>query len=175
MNLNKIILGSLLGVALLVAAISGYRYIERSQAEERLLGTWQQEDPFATFQKDGADAAPEDAISSVDDDSEAQDADGLHPVTIPGLEEGLRKAISLRTTLTFEEDGRVIIATGDTEFQGRWVLSQANGKNKTIVARVMQTPTFEQRLVMPFHFEGKDRIIIADEAGIEGAFDRVDP
>src|SRR5690625_3459975 len=173
MNVNKVVIGSLLALAVIIAIISGYRYVERSQTEKRLHGAWEQEDPFATFQRtaeDAQDDAPQ--ISSIDAEDDAQE-DGF-AVTIPGLEEGLKRAISVRTVLTFEEDGRVIIRTGETEFQGRWVLSQASGKNKTIVARVMQTPTFEQRLVIHFRFEGKDHMIVSDEAGLEGAFVRVE-
>lgn len=173
MNVNKVVLGSLLALAIVAALVTGYRYVERSQTEKRIYGTWEQEDPFATFQNT---AAQEHDASDVTSSAEEGDELGQNlAVTIPGLEEGLRRAVSLRTTLDFEDDGRVIIRTGDSEFQGRWVLSQANGKNKTIVARVMQTPTFEQRLVIHFHFDGKDRMIISDEAGLEGAFDRVQP
>lgn len=177
MNANKVVLGSLLALAVIVAAVSGYRYVERDRTEQRLIGVWNQEDPLATFQK-GAQADGDSGVSvdggmsSVD----TEDAEGgpSIPLEIPGLADGLRKAISVRTTMTFKEDGRLIIATGDQESSGRWVLSQANGKKKTVVARVMQTPTFEQRLVIHFVFDGKDRIIVSDEAGVEGAFERVE-
>lgn len=175
MNANKVVLGSLLAVAVIVAAISGYRYVERTQTEERLIGTWAQEDPFATFQADAgnADDAPSQSMSSAQDMDDDEDGQRV-PIEIPGLAEGLGQAISIRTTMTFQEDGSMTITTGDKDSKGRWVLSQANGKKKTVVARVMQTPTFEQRLVIHFVFDGKDRIIVSDEAGVEGAFDRVD-
>lgn len=174
MNANQIVLGSLLALAVIVAAVSGYRYIEREKTAERLIGTWVQEDPLATLQagvgEDEDDASPEDLLYSPDDASEP-DSQPLQ-VQMPGLQEGLVKALSLRTAMTFEEDGRMIVSTGDKDSEGRWVLSQANGKKKTVVARVMQTPTFEQRLVIHFSFDGKDRIIVSDEAGVEGAFRR---
>lgn len=175
MNANKIVLGSLLALAVIVAAISGYRYIEREKTEERLIGTWVQEDPLATFQAGAGDHdadAPDEVLYSTEDAGE-EDPQRL-AVQLPGLEEGLRKAFSLRTAMTFEEDGQMIVSTGDKDSEGRWVLSQANGKKKTVVARIMQTPTFEQRLVIHFSFDGKDRIIVSDEAGVEGAFRRVE-
>lgn len=174
MNANTIVLGTLLALGVIVAAISGYRYVERTQTEERLVGSWRQEDPFATFQgteDNAADDPPQSARYSSDEVDE--EGEQNLPIQIPGLEEGLRQAISIRTTMTFEEDGHMTITTGDKDSPGRWVLSQANGKNKTVVARVMQTPTFEQRLVIHFVFDGKDRIIVSDEAGVEGAFERL--
>lgn len=176
MNVNKIVLGSLLGLALVVAAITGYRAYERTQTEERLIGTWQQDNPLATFQsQDDRVQVDDDAMSSVDaQEDAAEDGAQIEGATIPGLDEKFQRKISLKTTLTFEEDGRVIINAGGKESQGRWVLSQANGKNKTVVARVMQTPTFEQRLVIHFTFDGDDRMIVSDDEGVEGDFIRID-
>src|SRR5690625_3209688 len=91
MNVNKVVIGSLLALAVIIAIISGYRYVERSQTEKRLHGAWEQEDPFATFQRtaeDAQDDAPQ--ISSIDAEDDAQD-DGF-AVTIPGLEEGLKRS-----------------------------------------------------------------------------------
>lgn len=171
MNVNKIVLGSLLALALVVAAITGYRAYERNQTEDRLIGTWQQEDPLATFRSKKARVENE-AMSTVDEDADDDAENIVRDAIAPSMGEGL--SVSLKTTMEFKEDGRVIINAGGKESQGRWVLSQANGKNKTVVARVMQTPTFEQRLVIHFHFDGKDRLVVSDDDGVEGNFDRIE-
>jgi len=37
----------------------------------------------------------------------------------------------------------------------------------------MQTPTFEQRLIIHLEFQGKDRMLVSDDAGISSTFNRL--
>lgn len=173
-------------VVFAVLAIMGYRYLERERTAERLVGTWEQEASAETLKaslenmnREGQlnQNLPEDVQVRIGDPEELpsgpDEEAALEGISMPihTGESGI--ALSLRTTIRFEEDGHFIVSVGDRESKGRWVLSNAKGKRKTVVARVMQTPTFEQRLIIHLEFQGKDRMLVSDDAGISSTFNRL--
>lgn len=174
MNINKWILIITILVVVGIGARMGYQYYERQHTEDLLVGYWQQENPWKTItdqSNDGADDAP---MSTTDDD-DVDDGGVRVPIQAPELVKAVQDALAIKTQLHFEEDGLFTISSGDKDSTGRWVLSQAMGKKKTVVARVMQTPTFEQRLIIHLQFDGPDTLIISDEAGVQDTFHRVQP
>ena len=107
------------------------------------------------------------------DDAPAEDSIPLDvPMGEMDVADGL--AIDLNSSIRFREDHRFSVFVGEREFHGRWSLSKAGGKDKTVIARVMQTETFEQRLIIHFRFDGKDAMVLSDEAGLNGRFVRVE-
>lgn len=172
----------IIGIAVVIAilgavALFGFRYLQYERVQTRLLGTWEQvstmEDIEAGLHRMAVERAKsDDAISELPSNDPANDeGDTVIPLGDLGLESVLQ--VSLRTTIRFEEDGRFTVAIGDRASVGRWVLSNAKGKRKTVVARVMQTPTFEQRLVIHMVFDGDDKMVVSDEEGVENVFIRV--
>lgn len=156
----------IIGIVLLVmAGTIGFGQWQRADVEKRIVGTWSQ-DSVADLLQQAIEDRPEDEINFVVEDP------------VPGApadddtdDGGL--TLDIGVSLQFREDHRVTIRAAGKEFHGRWSLSNARGKTKTLVARVMQTPTFEQRLIIHFEFEGKDRITVSDDGGLSGTFSRV--
>lgn len=156
----------ILGIVLLViAGTIGFGQWQRADVEKRIVGTWSQDSVTEHLQRALDEHADEELNFIVEDPvpSSAATAD----------DEDAGPVIDLGVSLRFLEDHRVTVNAAGNEFHGRWSLSNARGKKKTLIARVMQTPTFEQRLIIHFEFDGKDRIIISDDAGLSGTFSRV--
>lgn len=168
-------------VVFAVVAMMGFRYLERDRTAARLIGSWEQENSAETLkesldnlQREGrlGEGLPDDTEVLVAEPELDEADEVLGNISLPIGRTGEGVSLSLRTEIRFEEGGHFVISVGDRESKGHWVLSNAKGKRKTVVARVMQTPTFEQRLIIHLEFQGKDTMIVSDEAGVKSTFVR---